>query len=527
MICVEGIGRLADRCCNFGDPAKDDSKTVYGALRRAIQRTGSRLAFSRGSLLLLHRPTRSFAKHYRKGQKLGEGGFGSVFRCQNRASDDMRAVKVIPKGHVQKDMEYVHTEIEAMVRLDHPNIVKMFDFFEERSNILVVIELCAGGDFGKLHRNKCPMDIVRPLFRDIVLGMAYCHDLQIVHRDMKFENCLVTDGRKRKIGKIIDFGLSAIKRDSEVEADGSPKRSDEGWLSDALGTKYFAAPEVIDKHLKYGVKCDVWSLGVMLFIMFTNEHPYAKDATMLSTPDLFSKILLGAYREEPVRRCKVSSCAAALMKQMLTRDAAGRITALEALDNPWLRPLTFTELDMHTAISQKNSDNFARRLTSWAGTSHFEKVLLMLVAHQAKLRELEDMRAAFVALDRDGNGSLSKQELVQGLKSMGHAMSTARFNEMYKWLDSNENSKLDYSEWLCATMEPAIISAESSIRELFEFFDTDDNGYVSHEELLHVASAEEAEDVFAQSDTSKDGRIDYEEFKAFMRSIAKLRSVSG
>uniref|UniRef100_A0A7S1W1K1 non-specific serine/threonine protein kinase n=1 Tax=Alexandrium catenella TaxID=2925 RepID=A0A7S1W1K1_ALECA len=527
MPCAKGVLRSFAVCCGGGDRTKDEPPTVYDSIRKVLTLGGSRQSFSRSSLLLHYNPDRSFVKHYQKGAKLGQGGFGAVFRCTHRASNDMRALKVIKKTDVQKDMEYVYTEIEAMLRLDHPNIVKMHDLFEERHDILVVVELCTGGDFGKLHRDQCPMETVRPLFRDIVLGMAYCHDLQIVHRDIKFENCLLADGRKRKIGKVIDFGLSAIKRKFEVDAEGSPKRSDEGWLSEALGTKYFAAPEVIDKGAKYGIKCDVWSLGVMLYIMFTTEHPYAKDATSLSTVELFARILTSPYREEPVRRGRVPVHAATLMKGMLDKDSVARISAVDALGNPWLKPLTFRELDMHTAISQESSRSLAGRLDSWSRTSHFEKVVLTLVAHQAKLKEVEDMRSAFVALDMDGNGSLSRQELERGLKNMGQAMSTAHFDQMYKWLDSNENSKLDYTEWLCATMEPAIISAESSMRELFEFFDMDDNGYVSHKELEHVTSAEEAHEFLAQSDTSKDGRLDYEEFKVLMRSISKSRSGSG
>jgi len=212
---------------------------------------------------------------------------------------------------------------------------------------------------------------------------------------------------------------------------------------------------------------------------------------------------------------------------MLSRGPTERISAIQALENPWLRPLTFTELDMNTAISHESSENFASRLNSWPGTSHFEKVILMLVAHQAKQKDVEDMRAAFVALDRDGNGSLSRQELCVGLKSMGSSMTARRFNDVYKWLDSNENSKLDYSEWLCATMEPSMISAESSMQELFDFLDADGNGYVSQEELLLVTSADDVDEVLAQSDTSKDGRIDFKEFKAFMETIARMRSRPG
>jgi len=505
---------------------------VYKRVRMAVRMTmASQSSFSRGTLLLNLDPTRPFEKHYKKETKVGEGGFGTVYLCRHLATDECRAVKIIAKTQVKEDMEQVVTEMEALFRLDHPNVVKLHEFFEQKNNVLVVVEFCSEGDFAKLHKERVPMENVRPFFRDVALGLAYCHDLQIVHRDLKFENCLLTQGQTRKIAKIIDFGLSAIKRHEDLGAESpaspSVKKSDECWLSEALGTRWFAAPEVIDRSIKYGVKCDMWSFGVMIYIMFTNEHPFAKDAAKQSHMDLFAKVLTGRYREEPLRRMGVPLDAQVLLRNLLMKDPSRRIDATQALKFDWLRPVAFTEMSVTSVLSQEQSKSMASRLDHWSEISHFDKVVLMLVAHQAKQTQIETMRAAFLALDKDGNGTLSKQELKAGLKSMGQTMSEAHFEEMYHWLDSNENSTLDYSEWLCATMEPSIIAAESSIRELFDYFDSDADGELSREELCRVTGAEEAKGILEQHDTSKDGFIDFHEFKTMVEHIAQVRSRAG
>eukprot|EP00421_Protoceratium_reticulatum_P047161 CAMPEP_0168452130 /NCGR_PEP_ID=MMETSP0228-20121227/48989_1 /TAXON_ID=133427 /ORGANISM="Protoceratium reticulatum, Strain CCCM 535 (=CCMP 1889)" /LENGTH=529 /DNA_ID=CAMNT_0008466761 /DNA_START=1 /DNA_END=1588 /DNA_ORIENTATION=- len=501
--------------------------TVATLVSEAIRGTvgGSSEALSMSRLLLNYDPARAFDKHYSRGSKIGAGGFGIVYRCRRHLTRVERAVKTIAKTKVKEDMHFVLTEIEAMLRLDHPNIVKFFEFFEQPGEILVVTELCTGGDFAALHGGRTALETLRPLFRDVLLGVAYCHDLQIVHRDLKFENCLLCLGPSRTMAKVIDFGLSAIRREADpVERRRSiPGASGDAWLKEALGTKYFAAPEVIDQDSRYGVKCDLWSVGVMLYILCANEHPFAKNAAKLDTKALFKLVVSGSYREEPLRKAKVEDAAQALMRGLMVREPARRLSAVEALQMAWLRPSSSRELDIKKAVSKGNSDAMYRRLSSWTETSHFDKAVLMLVAHQAKVQEVEQMRAAFLALDKNGDGSLSKEELATGLKSVGHTLPKSRFEDVFRWLDSNENERVDYCEWLCATMEPHLIDTDNSIQELFEFFDSDASGFVSVEELTRVISKEEAQLVVEENDTSKDGLIDLREFKAFMLRLARLR----
>mmetsp|Transcript_89044 Transcript_89044/g.177151 ORF Transcript_89044/g.177151 Transcript_89044/m.177151 type:complete len:537 (-) Transcript_89044:171-1781(-) len=477
--------------------------------------------FSISTLLLNRDPSRSFAKHYRQGSRIGAGGFGTVWNCKHILTDNDRAVKIVAKTQVKEDMEFVFTEVEILLTLDHPNIAKLYEYFEDQGQLFMVTELCNVGDFGKLHRMKQPMETLRPLLRDVVAGLGYCHAHGIVHRDLKFENCLIAEGRTRQIGKVIDFGLSAIKSISRQE------ENDERWLTEPLGTKYFAAPEVIDPKQKYGSKCDIWSSGVMIFIFFTNEHPFAEDASKIDTRTLFKAIRNGRYRDSLLKANKVPASAKELLAQMLNKDQTKRIDAERALNMEWLRPTDCKELEVSQVLNKSKTQALCKRLNSWSDTSRFDRVLLMLSGHQAKMSEVNELRAAFMALDKNADGQISREELTKGLNSV----SGLKKGEMtlkadiFQWLDCNRNSKLDYSEWLCATLESEQIASQNTIKELFNYFDADGGGKISQQELAVVLkNEEEVRDVIQRHDSSRDGQLDFQEFQHIMMALAERRS---
>jgi len=509
-------------------PKPKRSLTVSLKVEEAInehqnQEMGDPTAFSISSLNLKRDPSRAFTCHYKQGSKIGTGGFGSVWSCKHTITDDDRAVKIVKKTNVKEDMQFVVTEVEVLLTLDHPNIAKLYEYFEQENEVLMVSELCTQGDFGKLHRMKRPMETIRPLVRDVVCGLGYCHAKGVVHRDLKFENCLVTEGRTRQIAKVIDFGLSAIKSITRQD------ENDERWLQEPLGTKFFAAPEVVDPKQMYGAKCDIWSSGVMIFIFFTNEHPFAEDASKIDTRTLFKAIRTCRYRENLLQNRRVPASARELLAQMLTRDQTKRIDAESALQMEWLRPTNCKELEFSQVLTRKETSQMCQRLNTLQDYSRFDKVLLMLCGHQAKITEVEQLRAAFMALDKNGDGSISRDELKIGLDSVSGQKKgdIALANDLFEWLDCNHNEKLEYSEWLCATLQSAQISSQNATRELFSYFDADGGGHISQQEFVHVLKSEhEARDVLRRHDTSKDGNIDYQEFQDIMRALAERRGGS-
>ncbi|CAJ1349337.1 unnamed protein product, partial [Effrenium voratum] len=250
---------LPELCSAKGRP-------IYDTLRRLVVDSVRSGALELSVLRLNFNPSRSFQQVYKVGPRLGNGSFGSVHLCKRRATGEVRAVKMLLKAYTK---EFVANEIEILTRLDHPNVLRFYEFFEDSRSVLAVMEYCDGGDFSTLVPKKGSEE-VRVLYRDVMLGLAYCHNFGIVHRDLKFNNCVLVHGPHRAAAKIIDFGLSAIRRADEEDTD---------FLREVQGTGGFVAPEVMSGH--YGAKCDIWSFGIMVFMQLTQgTHPFGYDGRM-------------------------------------------------------------------------------------------------------------------------------------------------------------------------------------------------------------------------------------------------------
>eukprot|EP00929_Paragymnodinium_shiwhaense_P019649 TRINITY_DN13326_c0_g1_i1.p1 TRINITY_DN13326_c0_g1~~TRINITY_DN13326_c0_g1_i1.p1 ORF type:complete len:535 (-),score=120.92 TRINITY_DN13326_c0_g1_i1:233-1837(-) len=470
------------------------------------------------STLLLHPdPSRPIGKMYTTKGRIGAGSFGSVFEVEHRHTGERRAVKVIAKTKVAADINFVATELEALLRIAHPNISKFYEHFEDVSAIYLITEFCNGGDFATIHMKSGHGEEVRYLFRDVMSGVCYCHNKGVIHRDLKFENCLLSrENGSRRIAKVIDFGLAAIKRSGDTTG---------RWAHESLGTKYFVAPEVLGelgRKPSYGAKCDIWSIGVMIYIILTDEHPMTPDASRMTQAELFKRIRTRRVRNEPLKHAHASLAANKLVHALLQQNCELRPDAAAALQFEWLNPPP-QGLSSESGSPDLSSEQIVRRLTSFAARSRFEKVILMLSAHQMSMKHTKDLRDAFMTMDTNGNGVLSKEELKNGLANcpLVGSMSTESFQTLYHSLDVNQDGTVNYTEWLGSACEPTEILSEKVMQDLFDFFDADGQGTVSYEELrLAVGDDEEAADFLERGDKDGNRELSFDEFKALLRDLA-------
>merc|ERR1719238_1047777 len=188
-------------------------------------------------------------------KKMGEGSYGTVSKGTNKATKQLRAVKSIAKAKV-KDPDRFKQEIAIMKMMDHPNIIKLYETFEDHRNIYLVMELCAGGElFDRIiecgHFTEVQVAI---LMQQIIRAIYYMHENKVCHRDLKPENFLfmTKDPIDKNLLKIIDFGLSCKFETGLV-------------LSTKAGTPYYVAPEVLSG--KYDHLSDMWSVGVIMYVI--------------------------------------------------------------------------------------------------------------------------------------------------------------------------------------------------------------------------------------------------------------------
>jgi len=199
---------------------------------------------------------------YRIGKVLGQGAFGEVRMCIHRESAAQRAVKVLRKSHMDDDEKrMLFNEINILKEIDHPNIVKMYEFFEDEKRYYLVTEICKGGElFDEVLRlGHFTERDAAVLIRQVLSCVNYCHKNNIVHRDLKPENILLEPSKELDQIKIIDFGTSLVY---------DPEKP----LDEKLGTPYYIAPEVLNKN--YNSKCDIWSVGVITYILLSGAPPF-------------------------------------------------------------------------------------------------------------------------------------------------------------------------------------------------------------------------------------------------------------
>ncbi|EQC37223.1 CAMK protein kinase [Saprolegnia diclina VS20] len=265
---------------------------------------------------------RSFSSVYSMGKALGEGNFSVVKQCTHKATGKPFAVKCIKKTALKKkDLDNIHREMEILRKLDHPNIVKLVDVFDNEGDMCyLVMELVTGGELfdriiAKEHYTEAEAKVVVRTVADV---LVYCHAQDIAHRDLKPENLLYATADDNAEIKIADFGFAIIAADGVV-------------MQTMCGTPGYFAPEVIARR-PYEQKCDIWSLGVIMYILLCGFPPFYDENQIQE----MEKIRNAEYDFPSPYFDDISPSAKDLIAKMLLVNPDARLSASDVLAHPWL-----------------------------------------------------------------------------------------------------------------------------------------------------------------------------------------------
>ncbi|KAG7370871.1 protein kinase [Nitzschia inconspicua] len=271
---------------------------------------------------------KKFAEVYDLGQKIHRGSAGVVMKCISKDLSTSFAVKIIKRS--PKTDEAVLQEVSIMNQLDHPNLVKVVDFFEEEDNYYIVMELMAGGDvFDRiLDMNNYTEKDARDLFIVLLESIEYMHEKGIAHRDIKPQNIFLDSKDSHSRIKIGDFGFA-----KKVH---TPKS-----LTSRCGTPSYVAPEIL-KNQPYDQSCDMWSAGVVLYVMLCGYTPFSDE----SQEKMFERIKLGDWKFDPDDWSHISDEAKDLIKHLMDTNVDHRFTASQALKSRWITGLSDKQLSI-------------------------------------------------------------------------------------------------------------------------------------------------------------------------------------
>ncbi|CRG99828.1 calcium-dependent protein kinase 3, putative [Plasmodium relictum] len=438
-------------------------------------------------------------------EPLGKGTYGCVYKATDKLLKISRAVKVVSKKKL-KNIPRFRQEIDIMKNLDHPNVVKLLETFEDDEQIYLVMELCTGGElFDKIVKKGCFVESYASfIMKQIYAVVNYLHIRNISHRDLKPENFLFYDKNPDSLIKIIDFGLASYFSDNNLE------------MKTKAGTPYYVAPQVLTGSYDY--KCDIWSAGVLFYILLCGYPPFYGD----SDNEILSRVKKGKYSFKGKEWANISEEAKDLIQNCLIMDPEKRISASEALKHPWFKKKKSAynleaKIDIHVL---ENFKNYALLLK-------FQKLAMTIIAQQSNDYDLQQLKAAFLVLDEEGKGNITKEQLKKGLENSGLKL-PSNFDILLDEIDSDGSGKIDYTEFLAAALDRKQLS-KKLIYCAFRVFDVDNDGKITTAELAHILYNGNKKENITQKDVNRvkkmirevdknnDGKIDFHEFSEMMK----------
>jgi len=255
-------------------------------------------------------------------EKLGTGSFATVKRVVRNSDKEQRAVKIIRKNKLNKEeLAVVHDEVEIMQRVDHDHCVKLFEIYETTSKLYMVMEILTGGElFDKIVAKGSYSELeAASVTQTVSKALKYLHNIGIVHRDLKPENLIYQDNTDKAMLKITDFGLAKYRQRGGAT------------LSTACGTPGYVAPEVLEGK-QYCKEVDLWSLGVILYILLCGFPPFYDE----STAGLYRQIKKGQYEFPDPYWTDITEDAKSVVKGLLCVNPKKRWTPDKLLQTPWV-----------------------------------------------------------------------------------------------------------------------------------------------------------------------------------------------
>ena len=426
------------------------------------------------------------------------------------------AIKSISKLKIRTkaDKDEVDREIAIMRHLvGHPNIVSIIEVYEDKSYIHLVMQLCKGGELFDqiINKGHYSEKEAAELVRTMLCVIKHMHTLGVVHRDLKPENFLFTNecdhssdvDQNTSRMMCIDFGLSCFLSPSET-------------LQDCVGSSYYIAPEVLKR--KYGREADIWSAGVILYILLCGSPPFfgSSDREILQRVMRYKNGSLN-FKFPPWP--SISDGAKECVQMMLRRDPRERPPIDEILNHPWMK-------ENGTASDVPIGNEVINRLQNFVQMGKLQRMVSRMMAEMLSPAEMQGLNAIFEEMDEDKDGTITVGELRNGLHRRGleHDELELEVKRLMDSLDMDGSGTIDLKEFMSGTMSLCQLETEENMMKAFAQIDTDGNGYITKEELARslerfgLLEENAIEEIIEEVDSNKDGLIEYSEFVANLSS---------
>lgn len=459
---------------------------------------------------------------YLRGPKLGEGAYGEVHVMFHKALGVERIAKTIQKDQLSIAEEGAQDELNALKSLDHPHIIRIYEAFEMDGGMHIVMDYAEGGDLASLLERAQANGIqlreifVRKITQQVTGALEYMHRKGVIHCDLKPANTMLLrpvsleNDAVPPHALLVDFGISQIFEQRHI-----------GNAFRMKGTPFYLSPEGFDGHLSE--KSDMWALGVMLYEMLLSRRPFVAEGPN-NIVVLWSRTLTVEPPLEGMPRL-----AQEVVRGLLAKDPIMRLTAKECRALEWFEcALRVQEHDQPALLREGSTP-----VKALGHASYFHRVAMFAMATAFSMKDMGELLAVFQAMDRDKLGLLSLEQFADGLKHLGIKQDP---QPLMVLLDMDKTGSISYTEFVAGVLSTQDDLPEGYVREVFDMFDLDGDGYITSHELEAVLSGggplvevlpdgQTIDEIITEA-AGHDGRISFDDFMDYLKSVARSQPVA-
>ena len=445
------------------------------------------------------------------GKKIGSGSYGTVYEATNIIFKSKVAMKMIIKKENMNSV-LINNEIDILKKMSHPNIVRIYEFYESINCFYLINEFCDKGElYNYINRSTLTEQQLAIIFYQVFSGLCYLHENNVLHRDIKPENILISKKEKDLNSdeiyfwiKIIDFGTAKIFEKGEKE-------------KKIVGSAYYIAPEVLDKN--YNEKCDTWSVGVILYMFLVGRAPFDGK----NQEEIINSIRTKNYNENNPKLLGRSPEVRDLISNLLNKKIENRFSAKEALNHDWFKK--FNGRKLFGNFSQEEIEPFINNLFNYSFNSKIQQLVIAFLVHNLPTTEkFTNILKLYRYFNELGDCKLTKEELIKGLSMYRKKDEVIqKVDTLFSLLDGDNNGFIEYEEFLRACVDKKEILTENNLKYAFKFLDHNESGKLNVQKIIYafmnqknkmfeIAISKDISDV----DGDGDGEINFSEFKKLM-----------
>jgi calcium-dependent protein kinase len=456
---------------------------------------------------------------YTKEKELEDTQYGKQYLVKhNQLNSTFRVIKEFKKSQENDEFQksQIINEMNILKKLDHPNIEKIYEFFDQPDAYYISTEYCKEGNLNQylLKMQEIKSETIAYIMYQIFTAVNYFHSMGVMHMDLKPENIFIESIERNNYPrvKIGNFNSGQFFEKRKV-------------YRKVIGSDYYIAPEVLLKN--YNTKCDIWSCGVIMYFLlngtFASEGNSENENGIKSISFDFSTHSLS----------RMADYVKALLDSLLTKDPSKRISAEEALNQKFFRNFDIREL----VNNLKNDIKFdcIDALKNYQPEKTLQRAAIAYLVHNLnQVENIKEIDKLFKIIDVNYDGKISKSELLTGLKI--ELKTTDDYiredvNKIFKNIGSDNDDFVGFGEFIRGGINKRKLFTEETLKFAFRYFDKDGSGEITKEKIKDIFFAsvnvdhpnlqKQLELIISEADLNKDGKVTFDEFANMMLHLGK------